>query len=98
VMLQVWRRDDGSEHAAFRGAFFILATLVLLSPAVMPWYLTWALPFALICGFPAWAVLCVLSLLSYSFYVGEVEHAWWRVIEYAGFLAAWLWQRKLASR
>jgi hypothetical protein len=94
VMIGVWRRDDGSASAAFRGSFFILAFLVLLSPAVMPWYLMWALPFAVIAGFPSWAVLCFLSLLSYSFYAGEVEHGWWRVVEYGGFALAWAWQQR----
>lgn len=61
----------------------------------MPWYLIWALPFALIAGFPAWAVLCVLSLLSYAFYASEVEQAWWRVVEYGGFVAAWIGQKRV---
>ena len=98
VMIWVWRRDDGSEPAAFRGAFFILGALVLLSPAVMPWYLLWALPFAVLAGYPSWAVLCVLSLLSYLFYVGEAEHAWWRVVEYGGFALAWVWQERWSGR
>ena len=95
VMVWVWRRDDGSERAAFSGTFFILGALVLLSPAVMPWYLLWVLPFAIVSRYPAWAVLCVLSLLSYSFYAGEVEQAWWRWTEYGGFVLAWFGQRRL---
>ena len=96
VMAVVWRRDDGSEMAAFRGSFFILSFLVLLSPAVMPWYLIWALPFAVIVGFPSWAVFCFLSLLSYSFYAGESEQVWWRVVEYGGLVFAWIWQERLS--
>jgi hypothetical protein len=98
VMIWVWRRDDGSEPAAFRGAFFVLGTVVLLSPAVMPWYLLWALPFAILAGYPSWAVLCVLSLLSYLFYVGEAEHAWWRVVEYGGFALAWILQERWSGQ
>ena len=97
VMVMVWRRDDGSQRVAFRGAFFILAALVLLSPAVMPWYLLWALPFAIISGYPAWGLLCMLSLLSYSFYVAEVEQVWWRLVEYGGLAIAWVWQTRWRS-
>ena len=98
VMFAVWRRDDGSPLAAHRGAFLILAAMILLSPAVMPWYMLWALPFAVVAGYPAWAVCSVLSLVSYLFYVDQVELAWWRWLEYTGFAAAFLWQARSYRR
>ena len=39
-----------SSGATLRTAFLILAAIVLLNPAVMPWYLIWALPLATVVG------------------------------------------------
>ena len=83
------------------GALFtVLAAVVVLSPAVMPWYLIWALPFAALLAACAesrvmrrlgvlWAALGCLSVLSYYFYADQREAAWWRWIEFGviGFAA-----------
>ncbi len=58
-------------------AFLILAAVVLLNPAVMPWYLLWALPLAAVVGCLSWMGLTGLSLLSYLIYLDGIEQAWW---------------------
>lgn len=71
-----------------KAAFGIVATVVLLNPAVMPWYLLWALPLAVAAGSRAWLALTSLSLLSYLSYIDGVEHSWWLWIEYGVFAGA----------
>jgi len=88
-------RPGGPAVELYGTVFAALAAVVLLSPAVMPWYLVWALPFAVLLSThgrsalvrqigPLWAVLCCLSLLSYYFYAEQLEYAWWRWVEYGG--------------
>ncbi len=87
VFVTFWiRPTDGRRWVL--GLFLALAGLVLLSPAVMPWYLLWALPFAVASGTRSWEVLAALSFLSYLVYSEQAEHGWWLWIEYGGFAAA----------
>lgn len=74
------------------GAFAALAATAWLAPAVMPWYLLWALPFAVATGRRAWVLLGALSLLSYLVYAHHEERAWWLWLEHGGFAAALLWE------
>jgi len=68
-----------------KAVFIVLATLVLLNPAVMPWYLLWALPFAALIGNRSWCLLTGLSLLSYLVYYYQSEQSWWLWVEYGVF-------------
>lgn len=84
-----------SNGATLRTAFLILAAIVLLHSAVMPWYLLWALPLAAVVGCWSWIGLTGLSLLSYLIYLDGTEQAWWLWVEYGSFavLAALEWSR-----
>lgn len=78
-----------------RDVFVTLALLVVLNPAVMPWYLPWALPFAVAAGARSWILLTALAMLSYLFYVDQGAASWWLWVEYLLFVAAvgWEWRR-----
>jgi hypothetical protein len=95
LLVLAYRRVASTDDAvSLYGALFVaLAAVVVLSPAVMPWYLIWALPFAALLAACAesrtmrqlgvlWAALGCLSVLSYYFYAEERESAWWRWIEF----------------
>ena len=75
-----------------RACFLTLATLVVLNPAVMPWYLSWALPFAVAVGNRSWLLFTALAFLSYLFYVDQGEASWWLWVEYVVFFVAILWE------
>jgi len=81
-------------------AFLILAAVVLLNPAVMPWYLLWALPLAAVVGCWSWMGLTGLSLLSYLIYLDGTEQAWWLWLEYGLFAALVVieWTRARSAR
>ncbi len=87
------RRVVGAEGrvepaALATAAFAALAATAWLAPAVMPWYLLWALPFAVATGRRSWLLLCALSLLSYLVYAVHAERAWWLWLEHGAFAAA----------
>ncbi len=89
-------RFDGAGWA--RACFLTLATLVVLNPAVMPWYLTWALPFALAAGNRSWVAFTGLAFLSYLFYVDRGAAGWWLWVEYGLFFAVAAWEsRRMAT-
>jgi hypothetical protein len=68
--------------------FAILATLVVMSPAVMPWYLLWPLPLAVAAGIRSWWLFTALAPLSYLVYAYQAEHSVWLWLEYLPFLIA----------
>ena len=80
------------------GALWTLGALVVLNPAVMPWYLTWALPFAVALGCRSFVLLTALSFLSYLYYVDQGEATWWLWVEYLGFFAAAIWELLVRRR
>lgn len=85
-----WSR--GSDRRFVESAFFALAATVWLAPAVMPWYLLWALPFAVAAGRRSWVLLSALSLLSYLVYAHHAERGWWLWLEHGAFAAAFGWE------
>jgi hypothetical protein len=85
VTVRVRPSDDRSW---ILGIFLVLAGVVLLNAVVTPWYLLWALPFAVASGVRSWEVLTALSFLSYLVYSEHAEHTWWLWVEYGGFAVA----------
>ena len=68
----------------------------------MPWYLAWALPFAIAVGNRTWIAFTALAFLSYLLYVDRGEATWWLWLEYVALftLAAFehLHRRRYATR
>lgn len=73
------------------GSQWILATYLLMSPTVMPWYLLWALPLWVLRPGITWPSLTALSLLSYLVYIDGVERGAWLAVEFVLFFALALW-------
>ena len=90
-----------------RASFVILGTILLFSPNVFPWYLTWIVPLLAIYPNPAWLLLTVTAALSYHVLIPYRSLGLWEekplfiYLEYApfyglligGFLAAKLRRR-----
>lgn len=89
------RRPGGNWRNAlvrfYRALFWTLAVLILFSPAVMPWYVLWALPMAVVAGNRAWPVFTGLALLSYLNYADGAGLLWWKWLEYGLFGMALVW-------
>jgi hypothetical protein len=97
------RRQDGRCDSLADALFVVVGALLLLSPALDPWYLTWVLPLACLCHgrLPtlAWWWLSAGASLSYLYYVDRADVAWGRWVEYVVFAIVWLWEwRHLARR
>ena len=80
------------------GCFLTLAGLVILNPAVMPWYIPWALPFAIAVGNRTWIAFSGVAFLSYLFYVDQGAATWWLWVEYLVVLGVAVWELSSRSR
>lgn len=89
VAALAWR-DDGSPTTVAGRFLPALGGLVVLGPAVMPWYLTWVLPFAGLADSKAWLLFSGLVCLAFFVMVDETERAWILWIEYGVFAAVLL--------
>jgi hypothetical protein len=78
-----------------RSAYLVIGTLLLFSPNVFPWYLTWIIPLLAIHANPAWLLLTVTVFLSYHVLIPYGALGLWRessffiALEYLPFYA-WL--------
>lgn len=96
------RQRPGFEELA-AALFAVIGALLLLSPTLDPWYLTWVLPLACLSQgrLPtlAWWWLSAASCLSYLYYVDQTDVPWGRWLEYLAFAALWLWEwRRIRQR
>lgn len=77
VLIRTWRRPD-DVVVTLSGMEWILGALLLLTPALKPWYATWLLPFAALGGRPAWLALAALVPLGYVPMAAWLDGAPWR--------------------
>jgi hypothetical protein len=84
-----------------RSSYLIVGAVLLLSPNVFPWYLTWIIPLLAIYPSPAWLLLTILMFLSYHVLIPYYALGQWQesklflLLEYApfyGWLIATLWR------
>jgi alpha-1,6-mannosyltransferase len=62
-----WRRDDEHPAGFPNVASYMLGALILFSPTVMPWYLVWLLPLAVLCQATVW--ICFTGVVCLAFFV-----------------------------
>jgi len=90
-----WLAASTESAPLLKAVFYSLASLVLLSPAVQPWYICWLVPFCVFFPRASWISLSGLTVLSYLFYLNFAEMVWPRFAEFgipAG-IAIWEWTR-----
>lgn len=90
VLLVLYRRDD-RDRATF--AHFTVVTLgivLIFSPAVMPWYVTWLLPAGIIAWNRAAIFFSLVVCASFFVMVRGVEWPWSLILEY-GALGGLIW-------
>jgi hypothetical protein len=79
-----WRDDQRSERFATHAAP-VLGALILLSPTVMPWYVTWLLPLAILAGQWGWIYFSALVCFAFFVMIDGTEPGWTRWLEYGIF-------------
>ena len=90
VVCWLWRRDDGRSETFAHYGVAALGALLVLSPTVMPWYVAWLLPLAIIAERRVWIYFSALICLAFLVMIDEIEHAWTLWLEYST-LAGLLW-------
>lgn len=80
---RIWRQDDGGAAAFLRSGADTFGAVLLCSPAVMPWYLSWALPFAIASGRIVWVAWTFPVLAAFLVMVDGKERRWVLILEYA---------------
>lgn len=88
-----WLPASPQSILLLKAVFWSLAALVLLLPAVQPWYICWLVPFCVFFPKAAWISLSGLAVLSYLFYLNFSEAAWPRFVEFGIPAAIALWER-----
>jgi hypothetical protein len=78
-------RDDGRNDTFANSGAAALGALLLLGPAVMPWYVAWLLPLAIVAGQRIWIYFSVLVCVAFLVMIDQTEHAWALVLEYGAF-------------
>ncbi len=78
--------DPGNPEMFGRVAASASGAVLLFGPVMMPWYVTWILPFAVIANDKAWLWLSGLVSLAIVVMVDGREHAWVLWIEYGAFV------------
>ena len=95
----VWR-DDSSEKYFVKASAIVLGALVILSPTVMPWYLSWVLPFAVLARQNIWFYFSALVLTAFHILIDLNEYAFALWFEHSLFFAIiliWLCRRKITN-
>ncbi len=88
ALVWIWRRKGDF----FSSAADSLGVLVVLSPAVMPWYATWALPYAVLGNSRPWLIFSGLVLAAFGVMVDGRERHWALALEYGLLATACVWQ------
>jgi alpha-1,6-mannosyltransferase len=70
----VWK-DDLSEKFFLKAAAITLGILVIFSPTVMPWYLSWVLPIAVLAKQNIWFYFSAIVLAAFHIIIDQNEYA-----------------------
>ena len=68
-------RDDSSAKTFVKSAAIVLGATIILSPTVMPWYLSWVLPFAVLARQNVWFYFSALVLTAFHIIIDLNEYA-----------------------
>ncbi len=78
-------KDDASPTYFFKAATLTFGIFLVLSPTVMPWYISWILPFAVISRQNYWFIFSFLLLFAFHIMIYRVELNWVLAIEFGIF-------------
>ena len=74
ILVLSWRDDLGAK-AFVRSTAIAMGTVIILSPTVMPWYLSWVLPIAVLARQHIWIYFSALVLAAFHILIDLNEYA-----------------------
>ena len=92
ALSMLYRHDDRDPGAFARVATLALGAVLICSPVVTPWYVTWLLPLAVVAGIRAPIYFSAAVCLAFLVMVKGIEWPWALVLEYASLSAAITWE------
>jgi Gpi18-like mannosyltransferase len=87
-------KDDLSDKFFLKSATITLGILVIFSPTVMPWYLSWVLPIAVLAKQNVWFYFSAIVLAAFHIIIDQNEYAIVLFFEYSLLLILFLWELK----
>lgn len=97
TVIWLWLRD-GAQPRTFPKVASVLGALILFSPTVMPWYLVWLLPLAVLAQEATWLWLTAAVCMAFFVMVNGVLSPAVIGLEYGVFLIVaflnWFWRRR----
>jgi hypothetical protein len=88
IWLACRARYQGDLEAFARQTGYTLGALILLAPAVMPWYVPWLLPAAILGGDRRWILFSGVVFLAF-FVMADGRERWWIAAAEYGSLILW---------
>ncbi len=85
-------RTEGDLESFYRRTGYTLGALILLSPAVMPWYVTWLLPGAILAKDRAWIAFSGIVFLAFFVMVDGQERWYIVAVEYLALFSVLTWR------
>jgi len=89
--------NEGDLEWLARRTGYTLGALVVLSPAVMPWYVTWLLPSAILGRDQRWIAFSGLVFVAFLVMVDGQERWWVTGAEYGALLCILSWTKEVKS-
>lgn len=100
IGILTWR-DDLSEKAFVKSAAIAIGAVVILSPTVMPWYLSWVLPFAVMARQNIWVYFSAIVLAAFHVLIDVNEYAavlWFEHGLFFSIILVQVWHNRVAGR
>jgi hypothetical protein len=94
VVVWLTLRDDGRAESFPGAAAWALGALLVLGPVVMPWYVPWLLPVAILAREWVWIAFSALVCLAFLVMVDGVERPATLWFEYAALGGLLLWRAR----
>ena len=88
----IYRRDDADSKTFAKVALMAMGAVLIFSPVVMPWYVTWLLPFGVLAGDRLAIVFSLAVCMAFLVMIRGVEWPWALMVEYGALAAFACWE------
>ena len=98
ALFVLYRHDDAGPRTFARVALIALGAVLISSPVVTPWYVTWLLPLAVVAENRVPVFFSAAVCLAFLVMVRGIEWPWALVLEYGALTATIVWDFRRHGR